>query len=179
MGAGGLVVRSEVLKECQPYLFGGGMINEVSVEETTFADLPDRYIAGTPDVASVVGLSAACDYLSALGMKKVFEHDHMLVKYALEQLAQVENVKIVGSLDASKRCGSVAFTYDGVHAHDVAQILDSEGIAVRSGHHCTMPLHRKFNWVATTRASFNVYSTKQEIDALVQALQKVKAVFKK
>ena len=179
MGIGGLIVRKELLKDMEPFLFGGGMINEVSLEETTFADVPDKFIAGTPDVASAVGLAAACDYLTSLDMKHVFAHDAMLVKYALEKLQNVEHVTVIGPTDASKRCGSVAFVYNSVHAHDVAQILDSEGIAVRSGHHCTMPLHKRFGWAATTRASFNVYTTKEDIDALVLALQKVKEVFKK
>ena len=179
MGIGGLFVRADLLNELQPYLFGGGMINTVSAEETIFAELPDRFIAGTPDVAGTVGLAAACKYLNAVSMKEAFHHDQELVAYALEKLSAIQNVKIVGPLDSKKRCGSVAFLYNGVHAHDVAQILDSEGVAVRSGHHCTMPLHAKFGWVATTRASFNVYSTKQEIDVFIQALQKVKAVFGK
>lgn len=179
MGIGGLLVRSDLLDELRPYLFGGGMIDTVSIEETTFAELPDKFIGGTSDVASTVGLAAACKYLNAIDMKQAFYHDQTLVAYALEKLSTVKNVKIVGPLDVKKRCGSVAFVYTGVHAHDVAQILDSEGIAVRSGHHCTMPLHAKFGWVATTRASFNVYSTKQEIDVFIQALQKVKVVFGK
>lgn len=179
MGIGGLLIRANLFDELQPYLFGGGMIDTVSVEETTFAELPDRFIAGTPDVAGTVGLAAACEYLNTVDMNKAFHHDQELVAYALEKLSAIKNVKIVGPLDSKKRCGSVAFLYNGVHAHDVAQILDNEGVAVRSGHHCTMPLHTKFGWIATTRASFNVYSTKQEIDILVQALQKVKAIFGK
>ncbi|KKS30506.1 MAG: Cysteine desulfurase [Candidatus Amesbacteria bacterium GW2011_GWA2_42_12] len=179
MGIGGLLVRAKIIDELQPYVFGGGMIDTVSVEETTFAELPDKYIAGTPDVASTVGLAVACGYLNTIDMKKAFQHDQELVAYALEKLSAMKNVKIVGPLDVKKRCGSVAFLYHGVHAHDVAQILDSEGVAVRSGHHCTMPLHTKFGWIATTRASFNVYSTTHEIDVLVQALQKVKVVFGK
>lgn len=179
MGIGGLLVRADLVDELQPYVFGGGMIDTVSVEETTFAELPDTFIAGTPDVASTVGLAAACEYLNSVGMKEAFRHDQELVGCALEKLSAIKNVKIVGPQEVEKRCGSVAFLYNGVHAHDVAQILDSEGIAVRSGHHCTMPLHSKFGWVATTRASFNVYSTEQEIDVFVQALQKVKVVFGK
>ncbi|MBI5151581.1 MAG: SufS family cysteine desulfurase [Candidatus Pacebacteria bacterium] len=177
MGIGGLVVRKEMMNEMDPFLFGGGMIREVTYEETTFADLPDKFIGGTPDVASTVGLATACEYLTKLGMDQVFAHDHELVEYALEKLSTVDGVNIVGPMEAKKRCGSVAFTYTGVHAHDVAQILDSEGVAVRSGHHCTMPLHEKFGWIATTRASFNVYTTKEDIDALVRALAKVKKVF--
>ncbi len=179
MGIGGLLVREKLLKECDPFLFGGGMINTVYVEGTTFADAPDKFIAGTPDVASTVGLATACEYLSNLGMENVAQHDQELVTYALEKLSKVPHVIIVGSMDPTKRCGSIAFIYEGVHAHDVAQVLDSEGVAVRSGHHCTMPLHTHFKWVATTRASFNVYTTKEDIDVLVKALGKVKEVFKK
>ncbi|HZZ98896.1 MAG TPA: SufS family cysteine desulfurase [Candidatus Saccharimonadia bacterium] len=179
MGIGGLIVKRETMDKMKPALFGGGMIGEVSLDETTWADVPDKFIAGTPDVASTVGLAAACEYLNKLGMENVAKHDHELVAYALEQLKAIPQVKIFGPISAEKRCGSVAFSYEGVHAHDVAQILDSEGIAVRSGHHCTMPLHKKLRVIATTRASFNVYTTKEEIDALVNALQKVKVVFGK
>jgi cysteine desulfurase/selenocysteine lyase len=179
MGIGGLLVRRDTIKEMEPALFGGGMIAEVTLENTTFADLPDKFIAGTPDVASTVGLAAACDYLAKLGMEDVAKHDHELIEYALGQLKTIPQLKIFGPADAKIRCGSVAFTYEGVHAHDVAQILDSEGIAVRSGHHCTMPLHHKLKTIASTRASFNVYTTKNDINALVKALQKVKVVFGK
>lgn len=179
MGIGGLLVKKELLAEMEPTFFGGGMIDEVSLEGTSFAELPDKFIAGTPDVASTVGLAAACEYLSTLGMEHVAHHDHEIVTYALEQLQKIPQVKIFGPTDPNKRCGSVSFNYEGVHAHDVAQILDSEGIAVRSGHHCTMPLHKRFNLAATTRASFNVYTTKDDIDVLAYALQKVKVVFGK
>lgn len=190
MGLGGLLVREELLKtnEMQPWLFGGGMISEVHESHTEFhEDLSERFIAGTPDVASVVGLAAACEYLHSLGMQAVLEHDLELVNYALQELAKVENVVIVGQnletkpninsdINNPDRVGSVSFLYEGVHAHDVAQVLDSQGVAVRSGHHCTMPLHTSQNWVATTRASFQVYNSKEDIDALVTALKKVKEV---
>lgn len=190
MGIGGLLVREELLKtnEMQPWLFGGGMISEVHELHTEFhEDLSERFIAGTPDVASVVGLAAACEYLHSLGMQAVLEHDIELVNYALQELAKIENAIIVGQdletkpninsdLNNPDRVGSVSFLYEGVHAHDVAQVLDSQGVAVRSGHHCTMPLHTSQNWVATTRASFQVYNSKEDIDALVTALKKVKEV---
>ena len=179
MGVGGLLVRADRLHDMHPFLYGGGMINEVSLDITTFADVPDAYIAGTPDVASTVGLAAACTYLSKLNMEQVVQHDAELVSYTLDQLKKIQHIHIVGPMDAKKRCGSVAFIYDGVHAHDVAQILDSEGIAVRSGHHCTMPLHAKFKWGATTRISFNAYTTKEDINALIRALNKVKEIFGK
>jgi cysteine desulfurase/selenocysteine lyase len=178
MGIGGLLVRQEVLKTLSPWLVGGGMIAEVSLDQTTYADdIEDRFTAGTPDVASLVGWAAACEYLRKIGMEKIFQHDQELVAYALEKLGQIREIKIVGPLNSAHRVGSVTFVYQGVHAHDVGQILDSAGVAVRSGHHCTMPLHTKFGWAATIRASFQLYTTKSEIDALVAALAKVKKVF--
>lgn len=178
MGIGGLLVRDELLKtgEMQPWLFGGGMISEVHESHTEFHDnVSERFVAGTPDVASVVGLAAACEYLTNLGMQNVFQHDKELVEYALQELSKLEHIEIVGP-GAEHRVGSVSFLFEGVHAHDVAQVLDSEGIAVRSGHHCTMPLHTSQNWVATTRASFQVYNSKADIDMLVSALKKVTEV---
>lgn len=185
MGVGGLIVRQSLLTESQmkPWLFGGGMIDQVSLEKTTFIDDPaERFTAGTPDVASLVGLAAACRYLRVLGMENVAAHDQMLVRYALEALRGVPEVKLIGPTSMNTegtidRVGSVAFLYEGVHAHDVAQVLDSQGVAVRSGHHCTMPLHMAHDWQATLRASFHVYTTKTDIDALVSALQHVKQVF--
>lgn len=181
MGSGGLLVRTQLLEsgEMQPWLFGGGMIAEVRESHATFHDdLVERFTAGTPDVASAVGLATACEYLSDLGRENVAQHSADLVQYALKKLQSIPAVEIAGSLESEKRIGSVAFVYRGVHAHDVAQVLDSEGIAVRSGHHCTMPLHLKKGWIATTRASFGVYSTLEDIDALVDGLAKVARVFK-
>lgn len=176
MGVGGLSVRKEIINDLKPWLFGGGMIDAVGEVESTFApDLVDRFTPGTPDVAGTVGWAAACEYLSRLGMETVAQHDREMTEYALKQLSEILEVKIVGPQNT--RSGSVAFLYQGVHSHDVAQILDSEGVAVRSGHHCTMPLHVAFHWAATTRASFNVYTTKEDIDVLVRALAKVKQVF--
>lgn len=190
MGIGGLLVREELLKtnEMQPWFFGGGMIAEVHESHTVFHDdINERFVAGTPDVASVVGLAAACEYLENLGMQAVLEHDISLVNYAVQELAKIENVILVGpnfesnsllnsDIKNPERVGSVSFLYKGVHAHDVAQVLDSQGIAVRSGHHCTMPLHTSQHWIATTRASFQVYNSKEDVDALVLALKKVREV---
>ncbi len=176
MGVGGLFVKKEKLKSLKPWLFGGGMIDEVTSQDATWAEEPeDRFTAGTPDVAGIVGWAAACEYLSGLTMSDVKAHDEELVAYAIKKLSSIPEVLIVGP--SKNRCGSVAFIFKGVHSHDVAQILDSEGVAVRSGHHCTMPLHTKMGWAATTRLSFNVYSTHEEIDQLVNALAKVKEVF--
>lgn len=187
MGVGGLLVKKELLEsgEMQPWLFGGGMIFSVLPEGTEYnSDLTERFTAGTPDVASVVGLAAACEYLKTLEMRKVEQHDRELVLYALQELGRLPEIKIIGpttpeqagqSLD---RLGSVAFIHQIAHAHDVSQILDSEGVAVRSGYHCTMPLHNHFGWQATTRASFSVYSSKNDVDALIKGLAKINQVFK-
>lgn len=185
MGVGGLLVKKTHIQsgDFRPWLFGGGMIAEVHIDHTTFhPDAAERFTAGTPDVASAVGLAAACTYLSTLGMDAVAAHDQSLVQYALSELSKIPEVQILGPTVAIgcaplDRCGSVTFVYTGVHAHDVAQILASEGVAVRSGHHCTMPLHELCNWQATVRASFSVYSTPEDIDALCKALRKVQQVF--
>lgn len=179
MGIGVLWGRKEILEKMSPFITGGGMIDQVYLDHATYAELPDKLEAGTPNVAGAVGLAAAIDYLEKLGMEQVREHDQMIVGYAFEQLAKYPEIKMMGTHDAKIRSGSVSFEYRGVHAHDVATILDSEGVAVRSGHHCTMPLHNHLGVVASVRASFNVYTTKEDINALVKALGKVKEIFKK
>lgn len=185
MGVGGMIVKRSILEnEMRPWLYGGGMISSVAKGETEYhPELSERFTAGTPDVASLVGLAAACDYLTSLGMHDVLAHDQQLVQTAIEALTQVPEVSVVGPLQLVSednrplRVGSVSFLYRGVHAHDVAQVLDSEGIAVRSGHHCTMPLHTHFGWQATTRASFQVYNSTEDIERLVTGLAKVRNVF--
>lgn len=181
MGIGCLLVRRELMEtgEMQPWLFGGGMIGEVSQDTATFHDdFAEKFTAGTPDVASAVGFAAACEYLTDIGMKQVYEHDVALVKYAYTKLKNHPKITIIGpNPDESERVGSVAFLFEGVHAHDVAQILDSKGVAVRSGHHCTMPLHTHFRWASTARASFQIYNSTDDIDVLVQALDTVTQIF--
>lgn len=179
MGIGVLWGRRELLAEMSPFLTGGGMINEVYPDHSTWAHLPDKFEAGTPNVAGAVGLATAIDYLNGLGMDAVREHDKAMIAYAIQKLRVVENVRLLGSRENGMRSGSVSFEYMGVHAHDVATILDSEGVAVRSGHHCTMVLHEALGIAASVRASFNVYTTTKDIDALVRALGKVKKVFGK
>ncbi|MEO8581934.1 MAG: SufS family cysteine desulfurase [Patescibacteria group bacterium] len=186
MGIGGLLVKKELVttNELKPWLFGGGMIESVYEDHTNFNESPqDRFTAGTPDVASTVGLAAACNYLSKLDMHEVELHDRELVAYAIKRLSEFSQIKIVGpttsSTDTLDRIGSVAFLYEGVHPHDIAQVLDSQGVEVRSGHHCTMPLHTKFNWPGTTRVSFQVYNTLEDVDVLVESLKKVTDVFGK
>ena len=179
MSIGVLWGRMEILKKMSPFLTGGGMINEVSTTESSWAEVPEKFEAGTPNVAGSVGLMSAIEYLERLGMENVREHDKEIVEYAITELNKVQNLVILGPKNPGIRSGSVSFTYEGVHAHDIATILDSEGVAVRSGHHCTMPLHKAMGIAASVRASFNVYTTKEDIDALVKALAKVKEVFNK
>ena len=185
MGIGVLWGKRALLEKMSPFLTGGGMINEVYTDHSTWAELPEKFEAGTPNVAGAVGLMSAIKYLEKLGlpaqagMDNVREHDKQLVAYSIQQLQKIKEIRILGPKDSSQRSGSVSFEYQGVHAHDIAAILDSQGVAVRSGHHCTMPLHNSLGVVASIRASFNVYTTKGDIDALVEALKKVKEVFKK
>jgi len=183
MGVGALLVKRAVLEQLSPFLFGGGMINEVTLDDATWADdIEDRFTAGTPDVAGLVGWAAACEYLKAIGMKEVEEYDNTLVRAAVKKLSKVPEVQVVGIIDSAhlaQRVGAVSFLYKEIHAHDVGQILDSEGVAVRTGHHCTMPLHHKFGWPATVRVSFQIYNTVEELDVLVEALEKVKKVFRR
>ncbi len=179
MGIGVLWGKKEILEKMSPFLSGGGMINEVYTDHSTWAELPDKFEAGTPNVAGAVGLASAIDYLEKLGMENVREHDKEVVSYSLKVLSKLHRVRVLGPKDPSIRSGSVSFEYRGVHAHDVATILDCEGVAVRSGHHCTMPLHNHLGIAASIRASFNVYTTKEDIDALIKALGKVKEVFGK
>ncbi len=178
MGIGVLWGRKELLDLMRPFLTGGGMISEVHKDGSKWADVPEKFEAGTPDVAGAVGLSAAVSYLDRLGMENVREHDRRLVEYTLSKLKECP-IEILGSGNPELRMGSVSFVYRGVHAHDVATILDSEGVAVRSGHHCTMILHETLGIPASIRASFNVYTTEGDIDALVFALGKVKKIFGK
>jgi cysteine desulfurase/selenocysteine lyase len=181
MGVGGLLVKSELLKtqDMQPWFFGGGMIEHVLQLESTYHPNPqERFQAGTPDVAGAVGLAAACDYLTKLGMDKVLEHDQHLVKYAVLRLAKLRHlleligpVESVPNIDELVRVGSVAFIPRFAAAHEVALVLSQENVALRSGYHCAEPLHTHFNWPATLRISFNVYNSKDDIDQLVQALK--------
>lgn len=182
MGIGGLWIKRERLDALEPYLVGGGMIDQVFEHHATWAVLPDRFEAGTPDVAGAVGLAAACNYLKTIGMEYIREHEVDLTRYALEQLRTLEQEHLVvlyGLDDAEKRGGIVTFNVVDVHAHDAAQILDREsGIAVRSGHHCNQLLARKLGVPATVRASFYLYNTRGEIDALVEGIRRVKEIVK-
>jgi cysteine desulfurase / selenocysteine lyase len=175
---GVLYGKRPILEEMNPFLGGGDMIREVHLTESRWNDLPYKFEAGTPAIAEAIGLGVAVDYLNTLGMENVRAHEKMLAEYALERLAEVPGLRIVGPQSVEHRGGVVAFDMPGIHPHDVATILDGEGICVRAGHHCAMPLHEHYNLAATTRASFYVYNVPEEIDKLVETLYQVKTVFR-
>jgi cysteine desulfurase/selenocysteine lyase len=175
-GIGVLYGRKTLLEEMPPYMGGGDMIKRVTLRSFVANSLPHKFEAGTPPIAEAVGMGAAVDYLSSTGMQLIANHEHDLTTFAIERLEEVPGVWIFGP-PAHQKGGVVSFTLEGVHPHDVSQILDSQGVAVRAGHHCAMPLHEKFNLPATTRASFYLYNTQEEVDRLVEALYQVKTVF--
>ncbi|MBE3597648.1 MAG: cysteine desulfurase [Limnochordaceae bacterium] len=177
-GIGVLWGRIELLERMEPVFGGGEMIREVELDHATWNDVPYKFEAGTPPIAQAVGLGAAVEYLESLGMANVHAHEATLARYAVRRLQELRNVRIYGPLD-DRRGGLVAFNVDGVHPHDVATILDHEGVAVRAGHHCAQPLMRWLDVPATVRASFYVYNTEADIDALVEALLAVERVFGK
>ena len=176
-GIGVLWGKHELLEAMPPFLTGGSMIEIVKLEGTTFAPPPQRFEAGTPNAAQAVGLGAACDYLEALGMDNVLRHEQDLIQLTLDGLAERPWVSVLGPKDAGARLGAVAFVVDGVHPHDVGQILDDAGVAIRTGHHCAWPLHRRLRAVASSRVSFNVYSTADDVEAFLTALDRVPNIF--
>lgn len=176
-GIGVLWGKHELLEAMPPFLTGGSMIEIVKLEGTTFAPPPQRFEAGTPNAAQAVGLAAACDYLEALGLDNVLRHEQDLIQLTLDGLAERPWVSVLGPQDAGARLGAVAFVVDGVHPHDVGQILDDAGVAIRTGHHCAWPLHRRLRAVASSRVSFNVYSTADDVEAFLTALDRVPNIF--
>ena len=175
-GIGILYGKSALLDAMPPFLGGGDMIKEVKLRSFRANSLPHKFEAGTPAIAEAVGFGAAVDYLKNIGMERIAAHEHEITEYALDRLEEIPGVKLFGP-SADKKGGVAAFTLEGVHPHDVAQILDQDGIAVRAGHHCAQPLHEKFGIPATSRASFYLYSTKEEVDLLVDGIYKVKNMF--
>ncbi len=171
-GIGALYGRRELLAELPPFLTGGSMIETVTMESATYCAPPQRFEAGTQMITQVVGLAAATRYLTAIGMSNVESHEHRLVAATLAGLAEIPQVRIIGPVDPAVRRSPVSFVVDGVHAHDVGQVLDDEGVAVRVGHHCAAPLHRRFGLAATVRASFAVYNTLGEVDRLVAGVRR-------
>ena len=172
MGIGVLYVKKSLMGQMVPSQFGGGMIKEVSLTDASWAEAPEKFEAGTPDAAGAIGLAAAIEYLSAIGMDKVREHEIKLSKYMVEKLTAIEGIKILGPLDPEKRTGLVSFYSEKVHAHDIASVLNSSGIAVRSGHHCAMPLHKELGLPATVRASYYIYNDFSDIDKLAEGVKK-------
>ena len=177
-GIGVLWGRRAVLDQLPPFLGGGEMIETVTMERSTYAPIPHKFEAGTPPIVEAVGLGAAVDYLSVLGMESVQRHERAITAYALEGLQTVPGLTVLGPLDAAERGGAISFEIPGVHPHDVATVLDTRGIAVRAGHHCAKPAHQRFGVQSSTRMSSYLYTTPAEIDALVEGLEYTRSYFK-
>src|SRR6478609_223527 len=177
MGSGVLYGKEALLDAMPPYMGGGSMIRKVTLERSTFADVPAKFEAGTPSVGDAIGLGVAVNYLQSLGMDRVRAHELEMLDYALVRLTEVPGLKTYGPTDLAHRSGVISFTLDEIHPHDVSAILDSENVAVRAGHHCNQPLMAHLDVVATTRASFYVYTTTQDIDQLIEGLHKANRIF--
>jgi cysteine desulfurase/selenocysteine lyase len=177
-GIGVLWGKQSLLEEMSPFLFGGSMIDSVSMEDATWAELPRKFEAGVPNMAQAVGLSKAVEYINEIGITNIHDHETVLTKALLDGLAHMQGVKVIGPIDMIDRGGVVSFTVDGVHPHDVGQVLDQYGIAVRTGHHCAWPLMRKLNVVGTTRASFHLYNTISDVEKLLEGISQVQSYFK-
>ena len=176
-GVGILWGRAELLNSMSPFLFGGSMVESVTMESATYLPAPKRFEAGVPNMAQAVGLGAAVDYLQRIGLEKIHNHEIELTRAAISGLSQIEGLSIIGPREMHNRGGIISFAIEGVHPHDLGQVLDSEGIAVRTGHHCAWPLMRKFDVVATTRVSFYFYNDLSDVDALVQGVEKARKYF--
>lgn len=174
-GIGVMYGKKALLEQMQPFLYGGDIIKEVSVEKTTFADPPYKFEAGTPDIAGIVSLGAAIEYLESVGMDTVRNHELGIMNYAWEKMKKIDGIKIYGPND---RGGVISFNLDGIHAHDVAQVLGDMNICIRAGHHCTMPLHKRLGISASARVSFYIYNDEEDVDKFIKGLKKVKKIFK-
>lgn len=174
-GSGIIYGKAELLDKMNPFQGGGDMIRSVTFEKTTYAGLPNKFEAGTPAIASQIGLGAAIDYLDSIDRVKAAEHEHELLRYATERLKAIEGVRIIGT--AREKMSVLSFVIDDIHPHDIGTILDQEGIAVRAGHHCAQPVMQRFNIPATARASFAFYNTKEEVDVLARTIEKVVEIF--
>ena len=176
-GIGVLYGKSEQLQNMPPFLGGGEMIREVHTSGTSWKDLPYKFEAGTPDISGAIGLGAAVDYLRGIGMRNVHDYEKEITSYALERMKQVEDVVIYGPTEVAHRVGVVSFNLGDIHPHDLASMLDEDGIAIRSGHHCAQPLMEFLELPATSRASFYIYNTKEEVDVFINALEKARKLF--
>ena len=177
-GVGVLWAKKELLESMSPFNGGGDMIREVHKYETTWNDLPYKFEAGTPNIADVIGFAAAMDYLERIGMDKVREHEIELTKYALDKLSQITKIKLYGPNEMAKRGGVISFNLGDIHPHDLATIIDEDGIAIRSGHHCAQVLMERLDVSATSRASFYIYNTKEEVDVFIKSLNRAKELFR-
>jgi len=177
-GIGALWGKRTILENMPPFLGGGDMIKKVFLRSFSANDLPHKFEAGTPAIAEAIGFGAAVDYLVSAGMDRILQHEQRLVTYALEKLMRIHGLHVLGPDSASAKGGVISFTLEDIHPHDIAQILDSEGIAVRAGHHCAMPLHERFKITASTRASFYLYNDEEDIDHLIKGLEKVQQIFR-
>jgi cysteine desulfurase/selenocysteine lyase len=175
-GIGVLYGKSHYLESMPPYQGGGDMISKVTFEETTFNSIPYKFEAGTSNIAGTIGLGAAIDYVNSIGISNIASHEHELLEYATEELLKINGLKIIGLSD--NKCSLISFVLDNIHPHDVGTFLDFEGIAIRTGHHCTQPLMDRFGVPATSRASFGLYNTLKEVDILAGGIKKVIEVFK-
>jgi cysteine desulfurase/selenocysteine lyase len=176
-GIGVIYGKKHLLKNMEPFMLGGEMIREVSYTGATWHDLPWKFEAGTPNIAGAIGLGAAIDYLQAVGMDEVWAHSHHLARLAMDQLLSLDGVTVYGPTEMELRSGLVSFAVDGVHAHDVAAVLDQEGIAIRAGHHCAQPLMGRLGITATARASFYIYNNETDVEALIAGIKRVQNVF--
>ena len=176
-GIGVLYGKQAHLEAMEPIEFGGEMIDFVGLHESTWKELPWKFEGGTPNIAGAIGLGAAIDFLTEIGLDKIAEHEHSLVEYAIQEMDKIEGISIYGPRDPQKRCGLITFNIDGVHPHDLATVLDMNGIAVRAGHHCAQPLMKWLQCTATARASFYMYNTKEDVDRLAEGLRIAKEYF--
>jgi len=170
-------VREEILAEMFPYQLGGGMIEEVTFEKVTFADYPEKFEAGTPNVAGAIALASAVDYLSAIGLEEIRKHEIELSKYLLDGLSKIKEVKLLGNASAKERTGLVSFYVEDIHAHDLSDFLAKQGLALRAGFHCSMPLHQSRHCGATLRASYYLYNNEQDLKSLFNNLKKAIAYY--
>jgi len=177
-GVGVLYGKSELLETLPPSIFGGGIVDEVSLQEAKWRDAPWKFEAGTPNIAGVIGLGEAIVYLESIGMEKIHKHVSGLTQYAIEEIEKLNGVKIFTQKDTDKNIGVIAFSVDGVHPHDMAEIAGREGVAIRAGHHCAQPLLEELGVKALARASFYLYNDKSDVDALVEAIKKTQDIFK-
>lgn len=177
-GIGVLYGKKELLEKMKPFLYGGEMIREVTVESTKFSELPSKFEAGTPDIAGIISLGAAIDYLEKVGMKNIQNHEQKLTAYCLGKMEKIKGLTVYCPKNIKERSGVISFNVNGIHPHDVAQIMSDRNICVRAGHHCTMPLHERLGIQGSVRASFYLYNDKKDVDKLIEGIKRVKKIFK-